>query len=402
MPRTLTEHTKSIVRATVPALAEHGATIAAAMYDRLFQNEDVKALFNQSNQGGGGRQTHALANALVIYGQNIDNLEVLTAAVERISHKHASLRILPEHYPHVATALLSAIRDVLGDAATDEVLNAWGDAYWFLAEILMGREQAIYSDQAAADGGWNGWRDFVVETKHRESSIITSFVLRPADNGPVSRHLPGQYITLQLPFLGQAPQRRNYSISSGPNGRTYRISVKREPHGLVSRFLHDSFHEGDTLSVAPPSGDFFLAKASQGPVVLLSAGVGLTPMVSMLESMVETGCNAPLFFVHATQHGDVHAMGQHVRALVENHPEIKAAVFYTSPRADDEHGRHYDHAGRIDIDWLSRNTPLADADFYVCGPDAFLSAMVDGLISKGVKNSRIHYEFFGPAVELAS
>ncbi|WP_426127548.1 NO-inducible flavohemoprotein [Pararhizobium sp. PWRC1-1] len=401
MPRTLTEHTKSIVRATVPALAEHGAAITAAMYGRLFQNEDVKALFNQSNQGGEGRQTHALAHAILAYAQNIDNLEVLTAAVERISQKHVSLRILPEHYPHVASALLAAIEDVLGHAATDEILTAWGEAYWFLAEILMGREETIYTEQAAAEGGWTGWRDFVVESKQRESSIISSFVLRPADGGPVSRHLPGQYITLLLPVPGKAPQRRNYSISSGPNDHTYRITVKREPHGVVSSILHDQVQEGDRVFLAPPSGDFFLAHDTARPIVLLSGGVGLTPMVSMLESIIEDGTSAPLFFVHATQHGDVHAMGDHVRALADIHPEIRAAVFYTSPRDGDEHGRHYDHSGRIDMEWLSSNTPLAEAEFYLCGPKGFLSAMVGGLASQGVDNSRIHYEFFGPAVELA-
>lgn len=125
-------------------------------------------------------------------------------------------------------------------------------------------------------------------------------------------------------------------------------------------------------------------------------------MVSMLESIVEHGTKAPLHFVHATRHGDVHAIGQHVRVLSENHAEIKAAVFYSAPRDIDEHGKHYDHAGRIDIDWLTQNTPLAGADFYVCGPEAFLFAMVDGLVSKGVKTSRIHYEVFGPAAEFTA
>lgn len=401
MPRILTEHTKSLVRATVPALAEHGTAITAAMYARLFQNEEVKALFNQSNQGGEGRQTHALAHAILAYAQNIDNLDVLTAAVERISQKHVSLRILPEHYPHVAAALLAAIKDVLGDAATNEILAAWGEAYWFLADILMGREATIYTEQAAADGGWNGWRDFVVESKQRESALITSFVLRPADGGPVSRHQPGQYITLLAPIPGKSPQRRNYSISSGPNGKTYRITVKREQQGLVSSYLHDQVQEGSTVSLAPPAGDFFLARCTKRPIVLLSGGVGLTPMVSMLESIVEDGISAPLLYVHAARHGDVHAMGVHVRTLAESHPDIRAAVFYTSPRLTDEQGKHYDHHGRIDIDWLSTNTPITEADFYLCGPEAFLSAMVGGLEAKGVAADRIHYEFFGPAVELS-
>lgn len=400
MTHALSEKTKAIVRATVPTLAAHGPAITAAMYDRLFADEEVKALFNQSNQGGEGRQTHALAHAILAYAKNIDDIGVLAAAVERISQKHVSLRILPEHYPHVAAALLGAISDVLGDAATEDVLEAWGEAYWFLADVLMGRENAIYEEQATAVGGWSGWREFVVHSKLRESSTISSFVLRPVDGGPVPRHLPGQYLTLLVAISGKTPQRRNYSISSGPDDRTYRITVKREPLGLVSRYLHDHVQEGDTLRLAPPAGDFFLKPGSGRPVVLLSGGVGLTPMVSMMESIVATGTSVPVFFVHGTQHGDVHAMGNHVRELARAHPQIRAAVFYTSPRETDEHGNHYDQAGRIDVSWLSANIPLPQADFYLCGPAPFLEDLINALTARGVASSNIYYEFFGPALEL--
>ncbi|CAN7571779.1 NO-inducible flavohemoprotein [Rhizobium sp. LjRoot258] len=402
MTQTLTETTKAIVRATVPVLTTNGTEITAAMYKRLFENSKVRDLFNQSNQGEEGRQTKALAQAILAYAQNIDNLAALTGAVERIAQKHVGLHIRPDHYPHVATALLGAIKDVLGAVATDEILNAWGEAFWFLANILIGRETQIYDDLQSSEGGWNGWRRFAVVSKKRESDIITSFVLRPVDGLAVLRHRPGQYLTFRFDVPGLPPQHRNYSISSAPNGESYRISVKREMHGLVSRFLHDQIEEGAVIEVAPPTGDFHLPPGQERPVVLLSGGVGLTPMVSMLETIANSGQRLAVHYVHGAENGGVHAMGPHVRDIAKNREYLKTAIFYGSPHDQDKKGVHFDHEGYITIDWLAKNTPIAEADFYLCGPKPFLAAFVNGLAKAGVTPDRIHYEFFGAADELAA
>lgn len=402
MTQTLTETTKAIVRATVPVLTTNGTEITAAMYKRLFENSKVRDLFNQSNQGEEGRQTKALAQAILAYAQNIDNLAILTGAVERIAQKHVGLHIRPDHYPHVATALLGAIKDVLGEAATDKILNAWGEAFWFLANILIGREQQIYDDLQSSEGGWNGWRRFAVVSKKRESDIITSFVLRPVDGRTVVRHRPGQYLTFRFDVPGLPLQHRNYSISSAPNGESYRISVKREMHGLVSRFLHDQIEEGAVIEVAPPTGDFHLPPGQERPVVLLSGGVGLTPMVSMLETIANSGQRLAVHYIHGAENGGVHAMGPHVRDIAKNREHLKTAIFYGSPHDRDKKGVHFDHEGYITIDWLAKNTPIAEADFYLCGPKPFLAAFVNGLAKAGVTKDRIHYEFFGPADELAA
>ena len=202
MPDDLSDRTIALVKATVPALEQHGLAITRRMYERMFQNEAIRDLFNQSHHGESGSQPKALAAAILAYARNIEGLAALAPAVERIAQKHVGLNILPEHYPYVAEALLGAIKDVLGDAATEEILAAWGEAYWYLAEVLIARERAIYSSVAAAPGGWTGWRDFRVERKERESDVITSFVLRPADGGPVMRHRPGQYLTFWLEIPG--------------------------------------------------------------------------------------------------------------------------------------------------------------------------------------------------------
>src|SRR5262249_22053955 len=145
--------------------------------------------------------------------------------------KHVGFHILPEHYPYVAKALIGAIGDVLGDAASEELLNAWGEAYWFLAQILQEREGTIRAEIEHSAGGWHGWRQFRVSQKIQESEVITSFILRPKDRRDLLPHKPGQYLTFRLKAAGQPEMKRNYSISCAPNHEYYRISVKREANG---------------------------------------------------------------------------------------------------------------------------------------------------------------------------
>ena len=398
MAQALSERTIALVKATVPALEAHGLDIVHEMYARMFQNPEIRDLFNQSHHGDTGSQPRALTGAILAYANNIDNLGVLAAAVERIAQKHVGLQILPEHYPHVGNALLGAIAHVLGDAATEEIMGAWADAYWFLANLLITREAAIYENLAAAEGGWNGWRAFEVVEVRPESSVITSFVLKPRDGGPVLRHRPGQYLTFWFDIPGHAPVKRNYSISSAPNNATYRISVKREPHGLASNWLHDNAHVGAVLKVGAPAGDFFLPDVPERPVVLLSGGVGLTPMVSMLESIVAQGLEAEVHYIHGARDAHTHAMGDHVQSLIAAHPKARNTVFYETATAS---GAEIDTCqGQVSGAWLAEQTPIQEADYYLCGPRPFLRALVSDLAAAGVPANRIHYEFFGPADEI--
>ncbi|UEM05114.1 NO-inducible flavohemoprotein [Skermanella rosea] len=406
----LSAKTVQVVKATVPALKDKGLDITRRMYQILFRNEEIRDLFNQSHHGETGSQPRSLALAVLAYAENIDRLEVLGPMVERIAQKHVALSILPEHYPHVGTALLQAIRDVLGPAATDEIMEAWAEAYGFLADVLIGREQVIYGEQAAQPGGWTGYRDFVIDRVTAESDIIKSFYLRPADGGALMDFKPGQYLTFRFDLPGHGSVVRNYSLSCAPGADHYRISVKREPApagnpaagpGLVSGFLHDHGAPGTVLKVAAPAGDFFLDDpVAERPVVLLSGGVGLTPMVSMLDSIVAAGAGRPTLFVHGTRSGAHHAMKDHVRTVAATHPGVKAVTFYEQPRPQDVPGRDFDHAGVITPEWLRRAVPHTDADFYFCGPKPFMRLLARTLTDLGVDRDRLHYEFFGPADEL--
>lgn len=392
MPRPLSHQTIATVQATVPALEQHGPAITETMYRRLFRNRDIAALFNHANQAK-GTQRLALAQAVLAYARNIDNLAVLGATVERIAQKHVGYAILPEHYPHVAEALLGAIEEVLGDAATSDVLQAWGEAYWFLADILIEREGGIRAEIEARPGGWTDWRRFQVADRRVEAEGIVSFILRPEDGGPVVPHRPGQYLTLRLDRAGLAGVKRNYSISSLPGDESYRITVKREPQGQASCFLHDHVPVGTILEATPPAGDFHLADDPQRPLLLLSGGVGLTPIVSMLEQLADQHRHVPVFYVHGTTSPAQHAFDAQVRDAAARHGNVLVETFYET--GADETA----NPGRITINWLQANTPLTDVEIYLCGPRPFLRHFVSGLGEVGIPANRIHYEVFGPADE---
>ena len=285
MTDTLSDTTIHLVKATVPALQEHGLAITKRMYERMFRNEEIRDLFNQSHHGETGSQPKALASAHPRLCAEHRQSRRACPAVERIAQKHVGLNILPEHYPHVAEALLGAIKDVLGEAATDEILAAWGEAYWFLAHVLIGREKAIYTSLAAPRAAGTAGATSGSRASSGRARSSPPSCCGPEDGQPVLRHQPGQYLTFWIEVPGQHPLKRNYSISSAPNGETYRISVKREPQGIASTWLHDQTEVGTVLKVAPPAGEFFLNEESPRPVVLLSGGVGLTPMMSMLETI---------------------------------------------------------------------------------------------------------------------
>ncbi|ASJ73816.1 NO-inducible flavohemoprotein [Granulosicoccus antarcticus] len=391
---TLSESTIEIVSATVPALEQHGEAIVARMYGRLLADAGIRAFFNMSHQTGNSPQHKALTGAILAYARHIREPQVLAATIERIAQKHVALKIEPPHYEAVGGALLAAISDVLGEAASEEVLTAWGEAYWFLANVLIDREKDLYQDQAEAPGGWSGWRKFVIAEKHEETAEITSFILRPEDGAPVLRHKPGQYLSFLID-TGDAdtgPVRRTYSISSAPNGSTYRITVKREAQGKVSGWLHNVAQQGTILDVGAPAGEFFLDPAQKSEIVLLSGGVGLTPMISMLEANGDGAL--PITYVHAARSRAHHAMKEVSSRLATN-----TANFYEEPDGEQISDEAASITGRVDTSWLAANTSPKTADYYVCGPSGFMKATISGLRSLGVSDDRLHYEFFGPASE---
>ncbi|WP_207001882.1 NO-inducible flavohemoprotein [Trinickia mobilis] len=388
------EH-RAIVKATVPLLESGGEALTQHFYETMLrEHPEVRPLFNQAHQASGA-QPRALANGVLMYARHIDQLEQLGGLVAQIVNKHVALNILPEHYPIVGKCLLRAIREVLGaEIATDAVIDAWAAAYGQLAGILTGLEEKTYAEKARAPGGWRGTRTFRVARKVKESDEITSFYLRPDDGCELLEFQPGQYIGLRLVIDGEEV-RRNYSLSAAANGREYRISVKREPDGKVSNYLHAQVSVDDSIELFAPSGDFKLEESDK-PLVLISGGVGITPTLAMLQAAL--GTDRPVHFIHAARHGGVHAFRDAIDTLAERHPQLKRFYCYEERRDGDQEA----HAiGYLNEALLKRWLPQTrDVDVYFLGPIAFMKAIKRHLKAIGVPESQSRYEFFGPAAAI--
>jgi nitric oxide dioxygenase len=397
----LTQRTIEVVKSTAPVLQQNGELLTRHFYERMFrENPEVAPFFNRSNQASGNQQ-RALAGAICAFAANVDQLEVLGAAVETIAQKHATLRILPEHYPIVGANLLASIREVLGAAATEEIIDAWSEAYGFLSNILIGREQHIYEIQARTEHGWNGFRSFRVARKLEESEVITSFYLVPADGGKVPAYKPGQYLTVRVPDGEGSTTMRNYSLSSAPHPGHFRISVKAEPAGFVSGLLH-GLEEGGWVEVGPPCGEFFLdlSEHHERPLVLLSAGVGITPVLAMLESVLMEQPQRDVIFIHGALNGRTHAFRLRLQELAAGHPQLKLHVRYSEPDAADRDKGWHDSEGFIDAELIESVIPRRDCDYFFCGPKPFMSGIYRQLLAWGIPGSQVHFEFFGPKQEL--
>lgn len=231
----------------------------------------------------------------------------------------------------------------------------------------------------------------------RESDDVTSFFFEARDGGPLPPFKAGQHLPIELEVPGlAAPVRRTYTLSGAPGGARYRISVKREPFGAASRQLHDGPEVGALINARRPGGAFLLPSGRR-PVVLASAGVGVTPMVSMLHALADEGGARPVWFVHGARDGGHHPFAREVRALAATRPNIRVHVAYSRPRPEDRANSAYDAEGRIDGALLADLAGDPDAQYFLCGPTRFMVDAQNGLERRGAPAERIHTESFESA-----
>ena len=402
----LSDAQREIVRSTVPVLRAHGETIARTFYDAMLgAHPELLDYFNPANQRDGG-QARSLAASVLAYAAHVDRPDDIGGMVERISNKHVSLEVKAEHYPIVGRYLLGAIGDVLGEAATPEILDAWAAAYGQLAAIMSGRERALYAEASARPGGWRGFKPFRVDRKVRESEATTSLHLVPVDGAPLPVHEPGQYVSVRIRPPGRSHEQvRQYSLSDLPDGRHYRISVKREtapgaPDGVVSGFLHD-LAEGDVLMVHAPAGDFVLDGASERPVALISGGAGITAVLAMLEHLA-TRTTRDVLMLHGVRSRAHHAFAARVRELSRLRPGIRSVTLYGKVGPDDVPGEHYDAVGRVTAAVIRRHLPPGGAELYCCGPLGVMAGPERALDELGIASTRRHSEAFAPDPSFAA
>lgn len=395
----LTDNEIKIIKSSAPALAEFGEQITGRFYQILFEkNPELSDIFNMTNQKT-GNQKQALAMAVYAFSKYVDNLSVILGDVERIAQKHASLGIKAEHYPLVGAALLESIKEILNPG--EEVIAAWASGYGVLANVFIEREKVLYQESAEKEGGWSATREFTVVKKHQETPLITSFYLQPSDQGKVSAYQAGQYIALHLhPEGAKNHQIRQYSLSGAFDQSGYRISVKKENNeqgdGLVSNYLHDKLKQGDSIQVSNPFGEFVLQNTKR-PAVLISGGVGITPMQAMLETLAVQDPSRETHFVHGALDELHHAFKTKLDELVET-GKVKAHTFYQNIKAQPQ--EHDVKQGIINIEHIKADLPLTDAEFYICGPLVMMKAVYKQLKALQVNDEQIFYEVFGPSKTL--
>ncbi|MGW0062194.1 globin domain-containing protein [Streptosporangium sandarakinum] len=394
----LSAESAAIVRSTLPVIGASLDDITARFYGSMFADrpELLDGLFNRGNQASGA-QRRALAGSIAAFATMLlDNPdERPDALLARIAHKHTSLGVTDDQYVIVHKYLFGAIAEVLGDAVTPDVAAAWDEVYWLMAGSLIAMEARLYGEAGIADG--DSRRQWLVVERREETPDVVSFLLRPADGGPVPPARPGQYVSVEARMPDGVRQLRQYSLSGTDSEGTRRITVKRVrgedgPDGEVSNLLHATVREGDELTLTTPFGDVAL-EDGDAPLVLASAGIGCTPIVAMLEHLVGTGSTRRVLVLHADRSPADHALREDTERLVAALPNATRILWYEAGATGDERSGWMDLAG-VEIP--------EGATVYLCGPLPFMRVTRSALIGAGVAARDVHYEVFGPDLWLGA
>ncbi|MFF1461736.1 globin domain-containing protein [Streptomyces sp. NPDC058330] len=395
----LSESSTATVRATLPAVGAAIGEIADLFYRKLFDAhpELLRDLFNRGNQASGA-QRQALAGSVAAFATQLVEHPGTRPDVMlgRIANKHASLGISAPQYAVVHTHLFAAITEVLGDAVTPEVAAAWDEVYWLMANALISLEERLYAQQGVVAG--DVWREWTVVSRTEETEDVATFRLTPSDGAPAPAFRPGQYVSVQVKLPDGAHQIRQYSLTGAPGSGLRTVTVKRvrgegTPEGEVSRHLHTHVREGDRLRVSAPYGDLVL-QDTDVPLLLVSAGIGCTPILAMLEHLAAEEHRGSVTVVHGDRSPAEHALRTDHAALTGKLPDASAHFWYEHP----EPGHPAERTGLVDLSGL----PLAPGTHaYLCGPLPFMRVVRGRLLEKGVAASAIHYEVFGPDLWLA-
>ncbi|MEO6472628.1 MAG: globin domain-containing protein [Aeromicrobium sp.] len=383
-----------MVKATAGVVAENAEKITACFYPRMFAaHPELLRVFNQGNQAT-GEQSRALAASVVAYAVQLIDPEApsFDHVMKRIAHKHISLGIRPEQYPIVGHHLMAAIGEVLGDAVTPEIAAAWDEVYWLFATQLIAEEARLYQ-QAGVDPA-RPLRPYRVVRRIEETSGVVSLVLEPADGGDLPEIAPGQYVSVFVDLPNGDRQPRQYTVSSTAMGTRLQITISRLkgigglPDGRVSSFLHDNVSVGDVLDVSAPAGDF-VVQSSDGPLLLASAGAGITTVLPIVELIARTQPHRKVIVAHADRTAKDHALRDTVLHVGRQIDDFSSYTWYET--VDD--GDTRSEAGYMDLS----DVPLgADVQVFTCGPLPFMRHVRTSLLERGVPASSIRYEVFGP------
>ncbi len=302
---------------------------------------------------------------------------------------------------HVALQIVGQIRRIEGEKEQRRLARE--KLEW---DIKAAQARHVEVTQSLA--AWNGLRKFKIANKQFECNGVYSFYLVPHDGRPLPPFKPGQYLTFQLNIPGrEKPVVRCYSLSDSPfHTNYYRVTIKREeapkdrpelPPGVASSYFVDKVRQGDILDVKAPTGHFYLDLNQPKPIVLISGGVGITPMLSMMNAIIESGTKREVWFIHGTRNRTDHILRSYITEIAGMHDNIHIHICYSQPNPDDVHGRDYHHKGRVTVELLKQLLASNNYEYFLCGNGAFMKSITDGLEAWGVPESSVHFEAFGPA-----
>ena len=392
----LSDRSRPVVQATLPAVAENIGEIAKRFYGHMLGGhpELLDGVFNRGNQAEGTQQV-ALAGSVAAFASALvqDPEQLPDKLLSRIAHKHTSLGIRPDQYQVVHDNLFWAIADVLGDAVSPEVAAAWDEVYWLMAYALINQERGLYSARGVRPE--TVWRPWQVEHKITETDDVVTFVVKRIDDRLVKTSLPGQYVTVLMLMPDGVRQPRQYSLTRADDGEHRQFSVKRvhggdKPDGEVSNLLHDTVDVGDVVTMSLPFGDVVLD--DWRPAVFASAGIGIAPMAGMLSHLASARSGLDVTLLHADLDESSWALRRQVLDDVRALPNGSVHAWFEqgaecSLPVDGAHGGLMD-LGQVDLP--------DGAVYYLCGPLPFMQAVRSALIERGVAPRDIQYEVFGP------
>ncbi|KAG0684014.1 hypothetical protein C6P40_000320 [Pichia californica] len=377
----LTTKEISFLQSLLPAVKEAGVTVTSTMYQHMFKTyPEVKPYFNMTNQRT-GKQPKILAFALYQYILHLNNLSPISGFVNQIVVKHCGLGIKPDQYPIVGTCLIHAFKTVLGSAADDHFVDVLSKAYGNLAQTLINAEENIYKTQQ-----WRGFKDFKVTKLVKESENVTSVYLTPIDDMILKPIIPGEYISLKWDIndLDSGILPREYSISNNVENNEYRISVKKLENGKVSTFVNSKLQIGDILPVHSPIGNMIYdsSNSKKPNIVILAGGIGITPMITIIEAALKDGKDVQLFYSSRSENDEP------FKSTFEN-LKIKYSSNFKFNQFITSNGKRLK---LNDLDFISKD----NYDVYLLGPDGYMHEFKTYLNSKGIDD--IKMEFFGPTV----
>lgn len=397
-----------IIQATIPVVAQTGDDFTKYFYKRMFKAVPcLQNMFNETNQAAGKQPKKLFEFIAQSAVAAVESKEVDDALIDIIAHKHCALNVPSNAYPVVGAHFLGTIEDLLTEDKA--VLGAWGELYGKLVEQMTANEEKLYQDTEQKPGGWRGQREFFISKRQALSSTISRFTFEPVDGQPVCDFRSGQFTTVWVKGEGwtyEQPRHYTLAVPRDPANRQkhYSISVKKQ--GKVSDYLFGS-DIGTTVKLSAPYGLFTTTSAEEvwladsfTPVVFLSAGVGMTPVLAMLESM-STMPN-PISWLHGAENGRVHAYRPTLISMAEQRPNLVRRVWYNKPTTEDGSPdpkvnlAKFHYPGQMD---LAQVEPLLHLDnpntnYYFCGPVGWMNMVKESLQGYGVSSSKLHFEDF--------